>query len=85
MPILARRERTMKRGDVFVLNAPYAGGFTTGHYGNPRRSRHAVQIEINRMLYMDEATLEKHGGFATLQQRLSRFLGSLQSFIRARL
>lgn len=38
-------------------NAPYAGGYITEHYGRPNRGQHAVQIEINRALYMDEKTL----------------------------
>ena len=45
-------------------NKPYAGGFITEHYGQPGRGLHAMQIEINRSLYMDERTLERTGGFA---------------------
>jgi N-formylglutamate amidohydrolase len=40
-------------------NQPYAGGFTTQRYGRPSLARHALQIEINRALYMDEARHEK--------------------------
>ncbi|KAA0675751.1 N-formylglutamate amidohydrolase [Roseomonas genomospecies 6] len=40
-------------------NAPYAGGYTTRHYGRPRQGIHALQIEISRDLYMDEATLSR--------------------------
>ena len=40
-------------------NQPYAGGFTTQRYGRPGLGRHALQIEINRALYMDEARHEK--------------------------
>jgi N-formylglutamate amidohydrolase len=39
-------------------NTPYAGGFITQHYGAPARARHALQIEINRALYMDERHFE---------------------------
>jgi N-formylglutamate amidohydrolase len=49
-----------------AINAPYAGGFTTGHYGSPRRGRHALQIEINRALYMDERSFKKKPGFDRL-------------------
>ena len=35
-------------------NKPYAGGFITEHYGNPAAGLHAIQLEINRGLYMDE-------------------------------
>ncbi len=38
-------------------NRPYAGGFITEHYGRPQARVHAVQIEINRALYLDETTL----------------------------
>ncbi len=39
---------------MVVRNKPYAGGYITEHYGNPSAGLHAVQIEINRGLYMDE-------------------------------
>lgn len=48
-------------------NVPYAGGYTTEHYGRPHRGVHALQIEINRALYLDEATLEPTSGFARLK------------------
>ena len=39
-----------------VRNEPYKGGYDTRHYGRPARGVHALQIEINRRLYMDEVT-----------------------------
>lgn len=53
-----------------VRNAPFAGAFTTQHYGRPSRRQHAVQIEIDRSLYMDEARITPHDGFADVQRRL---------------
>jgi N-formylglutamate amidohydrolase len=47
------------RGLRVLRNQPYAGGFSTQCYGSPGRGRHALQIEINRALYMDEARHEK--------------------------
>jgi N-formylglutamate deformylase len=47
-------------------NKPYAGGFITEHYGNPVAGLHAVQLEINRALYMDERRFEHSAGFAAL-------------------
>ncbi len=44
-------------GFMVARNRPYAGGFTTRHYGRPTRGIHALQIEIARLLYMDEADL----------------------------
>ena len=49
-----------------VRNTPYAGGYTTRHYGQPRRGCHALQIELNRSLYMDEARHAKLPGFDRL-------------------
>jgi len=60
-----------------VHNKPYAGGFITEHYGRPGRGLHALQIEINRSLYMDEKTYLRHGGFAALANDLTRFAHGL--------
>ena len=49
-----------------VRNAPYAGGYTTEHYGRPAKRTHALQIEINRALYMNETTREPTDGLARL-------------------
>ena len=45
-------------------NKPYAGGFITEHYGNPATGVHAVQIELNRAIYMDERRRERGPHFA---------------------
>jgi len=58
-------------------NAPYAGGYTTEFYGRPGKHVHALQVEINRALYMNEATLEPHAGFDKLKQDLERVFGAL--------
>jgi N-formylglutamate amidohydrolase len=52
------------------MNRPYAGGYITEHYGRPGRDVHAVQIEINRGLYLDELSLRPTAGFAKLQRDL---------------
>lgn len=51
-------------GYAVSRNKPYAGGFITEHYGNPAGGLHAVQIEINRALYMDERRYERSTSFA---------------------
>lgn len=51
-------------------NRPYAGGYITEHYGAPGTDVHALQIEINRALYMNEQTHEKHRGFQDLAASL---------------
>jgi len=57
-------------GYSVARNAPYAGGFTTEHYGTPARRIHALQIEINRGLYLDETSLTPTDGFARLKSDL---------------
>src|SRR5579859_164999 len=69
-------------GYCVVRNIPYAGGYTTRHYGSPRRRSHALQIEINRRLYMQEATHEKHDGFARLQSELDGLIDTLAGLLR---
>ena len=58
------------RGFRTLRNKPYAGGFITEHYGEPNIGRHALQIEINRSLYMNETTLAMSQGFADLVWQL---------------
>ncbi|HEX5376935.1 MAG TPA: N-formylglutamate amidohydrolase [Phenylobacterium sp.] len=58
-------------------NAPYAGGYTTEHYGRPARRTHALQIEINRALYLDEARLVPTEGFARLKADLEQLTRAL--------
>jgi N-formylglutamate amidohydrolase len=53
-------------------NTPYAGGYTTEHYGRPAKRVHALQIEINRALYLDETRLAPTAGFAELQANLAQ-------------
>jgi N-formylglutamate amidohydrolase len=60
-----------------VRNKPYAGGFITQNQGAPLKGRHALQIEINRGLYLDEARLEKTRNFTFLQAILGRIVGTL--------
>jgi N-formylglutamate amidohydrolase len=57
---------------------PYRGGWTTSSYGLPKRGQHAVQIELNRALYVDEKTSEiKPKDFAQLQTVLDQLVGKL--------
>ena len=53
-----------------VRNKPYAGGFITEHYGEPNLGRHALQIEVNRALYMNESSLALSSGFPGLSVAL---------------
>lgn len=53
-------ERHFKRhGYSVAVNKPYKGGWITRFFGRPRSRVHAIQIELNRDLYMDETTFER--------------------------
>lgn len=56
-------ERLRARGYNVHRNRPYAGGFITEHFGRPAAGWHALQIEVSRGLYIDEATIEKSSRF----------------------
>ena len=64
-------------GFSVARNKPYAGGFITEHYGRPAKGIHAVQIEINRGLYMNERTLVPHEGFNGLIDALDMIMDAL--------
>ncbi|MGQ4273537.1 N-formylglutamate amidohydrolase [Terrihabitans sp. B22-R8] len=61
-------------------NRPYAGGYITEHYGRPLGGVHALQIEINRALYMDEKRHERTSGFAPLASVLTAFVEQIVAF-----
>ena len=64
-----------------VRNNPYAGGHTTQLYGAPARGVHAVQIEINRALYMDERKVERKAGFDELKAKMTALLSALHQSV----
>jgi len=65
-------------GLVVMRNNPYAGGFTTYNYGRPAGGVHALQIEINRALYMDEARLTHGAGFAEIRATMTRLIAAVR-------
>jgi N-formylglutamate amidohydrolase len=67
----------VNRGFKVAINAPYAGGFTTGFYGRPGAHCHALQIEINRALYMDERSYCRRPNFAQLVEHLADLIERL--------
>lgn len=70
--VLAETVESTLRGLGYTVsrNKPYAGGFITEHYGNPSAGLHAIQLEINRALYMDEKRYERIAGFDRLSADL---------------
>jgi len=72
-----------RRGYKVQRNKPYAGGYITEYFGSISRSCDALQIEINRGLYMDERTMERRPQFAKIAQDLGEALGELGDLLMA--
>jgi N-formylglutamate amidohydrolase len=64
-------------GWCVTRNAPYAGGWTTEHYGRPAEGVHVLQVEMNRALYLEEARLQRGPGFEVLAAALKRVAQAL--------
>ena len=82
VPVVAETVDYTLRGLGYGVsrNKPYAGGFITEHYGNPAAGLHAIQLEINRALYMDEKRYQRSTNFARLAadlETLARRLGEI--------
>jgi N-formylglutamate amidohydrolase len=64
-------------------NKPYSGGFFTENHGRPRLGRHALQVEVNRALYMNETTHVKNAHFAALQKIMCNMASKLSFWLAA--
>lgn len=64
-------------GYVVALNRPYAGGWTTQRWGRPHRGLHALQVELDRGLYLTPGRLEPGPGFEALRRDLTQIAGTL--------
>jgi N-formylglutamate deformylase len=71
-------------GFVVSRNAPFAGAYITQAYGRPSRRQHAVQVEIDRALYMNERTVQPNARFATVQRTLQGVIAEIASIGQAR-
>jgi N-formylglutamate amidohydrolase len=60
-----------------ALNRPYSGGWTTQAWGRPEAGFHAIQIELNRSLYLDEASLEPGPGWSRCARGVERVIAEL--------
>lgn len=64
-------------GFTVARNSPFAGGYITQHFGHPSRNIHALQIEIDRALYMNESRLTRSLHYAATRARLGRVIARL--------
>lgn len=73
--IIEEAERVLTDcGYKVTRNEPFAGGYCTQYFGRPVAGSHSLQIEINRELYMNEATLERTDGLTDLRRNMRRLI-----------
>jgi N-formylglutamate amidohydrolase len=73
----AVEEHAVAQGWTVRHDEPYAGGFTTQHYGRPSENIHAVQVELSRRLYVDETTLRPLPTFGAVRDWCSLLVSKL--------
>jgi N-formylglutamate deformylase len=78
-PVLMRAAEAAfeKQRLAVTRNAPYAGGYTTHVYGRRNQGVHALQVEVNRSLYLDEDRIAKSSDFTRLKERVTASLRHL--------
>ncbi|SEL56437.1 N-formylglutamate deformylase [Roseovarius azorensis] len=82
--IVDRIEAAFARaGLVVARNTPFAGAYITQTYGRPARGRHAVQIEIDRALYMNERLIRPNGNFETFRSLMRGVIREITDIGRA--
>ncbi|MDV7340660.1 N-formylglutamate amidohydrolase [Terasakiella sp. A23] len=67
------------QGFVVKRNRPYAGGYTTYHYGNPKQHVHTLQIELNRVLYMNEENITRLPELQDVKRRIRPLIEELSA------
>ena len=68
-------------GYAVKVNDPYKGAELVRAYSDPKGGRHSLQIEINKRLYMNEATLQKTDGFGVLQRNICSLLKEISNYL----
>ncbi|WP_300012049.1 N-formylglutamate amidohydrolase [uncultured Roseobacter sp.] len=72
-------------GFVVTRNAPFAGAYVTQAYGRPTRGQHAVQVEIDRAIYMDESLIRPSARFADVQRTLRGVIAEIAQIGKERM
>ena len=76
------RDCLREMGHSVKINDPYKGVELVRAYSDPACARNSLQIEINRALYMDEATFERLPQFVTLKRNIDRLVTTICTFAR---
>ncbi len=81
--IVDRIEASLQAAGLCVVrNTPFAGAYVTQHYGRPSKGRHAIQLEIDRSLYMNEQLIRTNGNFDNLRKQLKRVIADITDIAR---
>lgn len=72
-------------GFTVARNAPFAGAYVTQAYGRPSRGQHAVQVEVDRALYMDENRIRPHADYGAFRATLRQVVAEIAGIGRRRL
>lgn len=78
------RECLARRGYDVRINDPFKGVELVRAYADPSAGRHSLQLEVNKRLYMDEATCTRHHGFDALQADLMALVDELLDYSASR-
>ena len=82
--VVDRIEAAFERAGLRVArNAPFAGAYVTQQYGRPGRGQHAVQIEIDRALYMNEQAIRPNNNFASFKALIDGIVAEISDVGRA--
>lgn len=83
-PALTRRLAALFEGLGWraQLNQPYAGGYSTQLWARPGEGYHAVQIELSRALYLDQATLQPNLGWSRAETGVRQVIKALCAEVR---
>ena len=80
--IIAQTQEAFERqGFIVARNAPFAGGYITQRYGRPSRGLHAIQIEIDRALYLDKRRMAPGPGYDDFARRLGGVIADLAAIV----
>jgi N-formylglutamate amidohydrolase len=79
------KEYLEQKGYTVAINYPFKGVELIRRYSNPKESRHSLQIEINRRLYMNEITLEKIGGYNDLKTSITGLIKILADYAKTKI
>lgn len=78
-------EAFVHAGFIVTRNTPFAGAYITQAYGKPSKGQHAVQVEIDRSLYMNEQLIRPNGDFEAVQASLRKVIAKVAQIGQNRL